>query len=55
MNILVGVPVFRVPELVERCILSLVDKGAEVLIVDNASDADVKRISTTGETRWENT
>lgn len=44
MNILVGVPVFRVPELVERCIISLTDRPADVLIVDNAADWEVKQV-----------
>lgn len=43
MNILVGVPVFRVPELVERCIVSLTEQPSDVLIIDNASDWEVKQ------------
>lgn len=44
MKILVGVPVFRVPELVERCIMSLKGTPADILVVDNAADAEVKLV-----------
>lgn len=44
MRILVGVPVFRVPDLVERCIISLVDCGADILVVDNAADWEVREV-----------
>lgn len=44
MNILVGVPVFRVAELVERCIISLTETPADVLVVDNAADWEVKQV-----------
>jgi len=44
MNILVGIPVFRVPELVEKSILSLVGPTADVLVVDNASDWEVRQV-----------
>lgn len=39
---LVGVPVFRVPELVTECLKSLQGTPADVLVIDNASDLDVK-------------
>ena len=44
MKVLVGVPAFRVPELVERCILSLVGGPADVLVIDNAADWEVREV-----------
>ncbi len=44
MSILVGVPVFRIPELVERCIVSLTSTPADVLVIDNAADWEVKQV-----------
>jgi hypothetical protein len=44
MKVLVGVPVFRVPDLVRRCLGSLVDTPADILVIDNAADADVKSV-----------
>jgi GT2 family glycosyltransferase len=43
-RVLVGVPVFRVSELVYRCLASLVGTPADVLVIDNAADADVKHV-----------
>ncbi len=42
MKILVGVPVFRVPDLVVSCLNSVKGTPADVLVIDNAADADVK-------------
>jgi GT2 family glycosyltransferase len=44
MKVLVGVPVFRVPDLVEKCIISLTEQPADVLVIDNASDWEVKQV-----------
>lgn len=44
MKVLVGVPVFRVPDLVRDCLKSLTDTGADVLVIDNAADQDVKQL-----------
>lgn len=44
MRVLVGVPVFRIPDLVKRCIDSVVGTPADILVVDNAADLDVKDI-----------
>ncbi len=41
---LVGVPLFRVPDLVRSCLSSLVGTPATVLAIDNASDSDVKEV-----------
>ena len=43
VNILTGVPVFRVAELVERCIVSLTSEPADILVIDNAADWEVKQ------------
>lgn len=43
-DLLVGVPVYRGGEMVERCLDSLVEPGVQVLIVDNGSDEDVQRV-----------
>lgn len=42
MNLLVGIPVFRLPQLVRRCLRSVVGHNAMVLAIDNAADKDVK-------------
>lgn len=44
MKVLVGVSVFRVPDLVGHCLNSLVGCPADVLVVDNAADQDVKQV-----------
>lgn len=44
MKLLVGIPVFRLPSLVRRCLLSLADTPATVLAIDNAADAPVKSV-----------
>jgi GT2 family glycosyltransferase len=44
VTILVGVPVFRIPDLVIRCLLSLVYTKSDVLVIDNAADLDVKMV-----------
>lgn len=44
MNLLVGIPVFRIPDLVRRCLWSLIDTPATVLVIDNAADASVKSL-----------
>lgn len=44
MRVLVGVPAFRVPDLVRRCIDSVANTPADILVVDNASDLDVKDV-----------
>lgn len=41
---LVGVPVFRLPDLVGRCLHALRGAGADVLAIDNAADQDVKEV-----------
>lgn len=43
-KILVGVPCFRLPGLVNLCLGSLVNTPATVLAVDNCADADVKQV-----------
>jgi GT2 family glycosyltransferase len=43
-RVLVGVPVFRVPDLVRRCLASLVGNAADIVVVDNSADADVKEV-----------
>ena len=43
-KILVGIPVFRVPGLVQLCLGSLVNTPATVLVIDNAADQDVKQV-----------
>lgn len=42
MKVLVGIPVFRIKELVQRCLDSVIGTPSDVLVVDNASDEDVK-------------
>lgn len=42
MKMLVGIPVFRIPDSVRRCLECLINTPADILVVDNASDADVK-------------
>jgi hypothetical protein len=42
MKILVGIPVFRVKDLVRRSINSAIGFPADVLVVDNNADADIK-------------
>lgn len=42
MNLLVGVPVFRVVDLTRKCLISLLEFPAEVLVVDNNADPDIK-------------
>jgi len=44
MEVLVGVPVFRVPGLVQSCLSSLISTPADVLVIDNAADDDVKTL-----------
>lgn len=44
MRVLVGVPAFRVPDLVKRCIDSIASTPADIMIVDNAADLDVKNV-----------
>lgn len=44
MKLIVGVPVFRIPDLVRRCLTSLADSPADILVVDNAADLDVKAV-----------
>jgi hypothetical protein len=47
MKMLVGVPVFRVPDLVRSCLTALSDSPADILVVDNAADTDVKQVYNT--------
>lgn len=44
MKVLIGIPVFRLPASVARCVKAVLDRGADVLIVDNGADYDVKEI-----------
>jgi GT2 family glycosyltransferase len=45
MNLLVGIPVFRLPYLVRGCLNSVVGiPDVDVLAIDNAADANVKEI-----------
>lgn len=41
---LVGIPVFRIPDSVRRCLESLMNTPADILVIDNAADADVKDV-----------
>jgi GT2 family glycosyltransferase len=41
---LVGIPVFRVPDLVRRCLASIIGTPADIVVIDNASDSDVKQV-----------
>ena len=43
-DVLVGVPVYRGGSMVARCLRSLRDPGVQLLIVDNGSDEDVRRV-----------
>jgi hypothetical protein len=43
-RVLVGIPCFRLPEQVGRCLGSLIHTPADILAVDNAADIDVKRV-----------
>jgi hypothetical protein len=51
MKMLVGVPVFRVPDLVRSCLTALSDSPADILVVDNAADTDVKQVYNTFKNR----
>lgn len=42
MKVLVGIPIFRIPELLRDCLNSMIDTPATVLVVDNAADQNVK-------------
>lgn len=42
VKLLVGVPVFRIPSIVDRVLSSLVNTPATVLVIDNNADGDVK-------------
>lgn len=42
MKVLVGVPVFRIPSIVTRCVDSVLGTPAKVLVIDNNSDVEVK-------------
>lgn len=44
MRTLVGIPCFRLPDQVGRCLGSLIGNSVDVLAIDNAADADVKRV-----------
>ncbi len=43
-DILIGVPCYRDGAMVDRCLQSLPEPGVQILIVDNGSDPDVKRV-----------
>lgn len=44
MRVLVGIPAFRIPDLVHKCIASIAGTPADILVVDNAADLDVKEV-----------
>lgn len=44
MRVLVGVPIYRVAPLAERCLDSLVDTPADILVIDNASDQSCQQV-----------
>ena len=44
MNLLIGIPAFRIACQLRRCLDSMLDTPATVLVVDNAADADVKQV-----------
>lgn len=44
MRVLVGIPAFRIPDLVRLCIASVANTPADILVVDNAADLDVKEV-----------
>lgn len=43
-KVLVGIPAFRIPCIVRSSISSLVNTPADVVVVDNAADEDVKQV-----------
>ena len=45
-KMLVGIPVFRLGNVASYTLNSVIDTPADVLIVDNGADADVKRAIT---------
>lgn len=44
MKVLVGIPVFRVANLVARCLRSVENTPADILAIDNAADRDVEDV-----------
>lgn len=44
MKVLVGVPVFAVPDLVRSCLKSVTGTPADVLVIDNGAPPDVKLV-----------
>jgi hypothetical protein len=44
MRVLTGIPVFRIPDSVRRCLEALVHTPTDIFVVDNAADADVREV-----------
>lgn len=44
MRVLLGIPVFKLATTTARCLNSLVSQGADILIIDNNADPDVKAV-----------